>query len=230
MKNTETDLEARMHAVMHESFPWLNRKSIKHQTHFSLKLGHVEVDVNGENKSSLSGRSDMLILINDKPMVLLELKREDVCIDDASDLNQALSYARLMIPMVPIVILSNGKVTKIYVTYNGEEWVPEGKTQMAFEACIANAGTLAASDVENAVNTLMGAHQSLWVEVFNSISNELVNERSGHWFEYKPFVRDFLILRQATKEIQSLLKSNNRVIGVAVENGKYSTLRKIAFL
>ncbi len=38
-RKSEADLEARMHAVMINAFPWLTKDALQHQTRFAVRLG-----------------------------------------------------------------------------------------------------------------------------------------------------------------------------------------------
>lgn len=229
IKDTEAALEARMHAVMKDAFPWIPSKSLKHQTYFSVKLGHSSVKVEGSCADRLTGRSDILVLLSGKPIALLELKREDIKLTQ-NDVEQGLSYARLTTPsMPPLVIVSNGKDTRIYITYSGEEWNPVERTEKELHQRINDVGKLAASDLKNAVHTLMGADQRNWIEAFQSISKQLIEDRTGAWPESTPFVRNFMMPRLATSQVVEAINVGIRAIilhGPPL-SGKSNVLREL---
>ena len=229
IKNTEAALEARMHAVMKDSFPWLPSESLKHQTYFSVKLGHTSVKVDGSSADRLTGRSDILVLLSGKPIALLELKREDISLTK-DDVEQGLSYARLTTPsMPPLVIVSNGKDTQIYISYSGEKWEPVEQTEIELHRRINDVGKLAASDLKNAVCTLMGADQRNWIEALQSISKQLIEDRTGEWPESTPFVHNFMIPRLATSQVVKAMNDGIRVIVVHGPplSGKSNVLREL---
>lgn len=228
-KCTEARLEARMHAVMKDVFPWLPMESFQHQTHFSVKLGRNLVKVDSSITDKLSGRSDILVLLDEKPIAVLELKREDVSITE-DDKHQGLSYARLLTPtMAPLVIVSNGKTTEIYETYSGEEWKPSERTEEELLQRLTNVGKLAASNLKDAVNTLMESSQRHWIEAFQSISKLLIKDRTGEWSEATPFVHNFLLPRRATKQILHAITEGVRSIVVYGPplSGKSNVLREL---
>jgi hypothetical protein len=211
-RRTEADLEARIHAVMGMAFPWLPSSALQHQSHFSLKLGHTSVKVDGRSADRLSGRSDVLVFANDRPIAILELKRETVPLsgDDAA---QGLSYARLTAPMTPLVVVSNGKETRIYITYSGDLWEPTERTEMELRQRLANVGRVAAADLKDAVDVLMESGKGHWAEALLTLSRRLLDQRSGGWREpLAPFVRNFLVPRQATALAFAAIMAGKRAV------------------
>lgn len=87
---------------------------LKLETTFKIQLGRGIYDVKNEEKEFIGGRLDILCKADNKNLFLIELKAENVEIDKEKDLYQALSYARLLQPMPPYVILSNGQTTYIF--------------------------------------------------------------------------------------------------------------------
>jgi len=86
---------------------------------------------------------------------VLELKRPDLALSD-DDRRQGLSYARLLEPMAPLTIVSNGEQTQVFQTYDGAEWKPESPDATALEQLIRNATRMGAQDIQNAIATLLG--------------------------------------------------------------------------
>lgn len=108
---TEADLEARANAALRAVMPWLDLAGIKHQLTFSFQLGHKSVKIDGTKTSKRQGRFDVLIESGGKRLAILELKRPDKPLTD-QDVEQGLSYARVLHPRPPIVIVSNGADTR----------------------------------------------------------------------------------------------------------------------
>lgn len=209
---TEADLEARIHAVLNSAFPWLPAHAIKHQTQFSVKLGHTAIKIGSHNSRHARGRSDILVQVHDKPLAIVELKRENLSLSN-DDVAQGLTYARLTSPMTPLVIVSNGADTRIHITYSGEEWNPVDRTELELERRLKQVGDLAASGVKDAVHILMASNQQHWVPAFKAISKNLVDERSGAWHELlAPFVRGFLVPRRASAIVIHALKKGARAV------------------
>ncbi|MCI0623537.1 MAG: type I restriction enzyme HsdR N-terminal domain-containing protein [Acidobacteria bacterium] len=228
-KKTEADLEARMHAVLKLAFPWLPPGAFEHQRHFSVKLNRATVSVDGRSTDRITGRADILISQNGKPLALLELKREGMSLTD-DDVNQGLSYARLTVPMAPFVIVSNGVDTRIHVTYSGEQWTPTEHTEQELQQRLVNVGKLAAVDLKDAVNTLMGSDHRYWTSAIKSVSALLIEDRTGSWAEpVAPFVHSFLIRRHATAQVAAALNRGARVVVVHGPplSGKSNVLREL---
>lgn len=85
---------------------------------FQIQLGRGVYSINGATGKA-SGRLDVLCRRNGLSLFVIELKAESEPLTDA-DLRQGLSYARLLEPMAPYVLLSNGVATEIYETVRGQ--------------------------------------------------------------------------------------------------------------
>src|SRR5690349_10992238 len=104
---TEGDLEAEIHAALKLAFPWLPPGSIQHQTTFSFSFGGKRIEVDGAITDKAKARADILLHYNKQPLAVLELKRASVPLD-AEDEEQGLSYARVLHPAPPLVVVTNG--------------------------------------------------------------------------------------------------------------------------
>lgn len=94
---------------------------LKLETSFSIQLGRGVYNVANEQKRFIGGRLDILCKVNNINLFIIELKAENVDLDIEKDKRQGLSYARLLEPMPPIVLLSNGKKTILFDTITGSE-------------------------------------------------------------------------------------------------------------
>jgi type I site-specific restriction endonuclease len=74
--------------------------------------------VGGEPVSRIESRSDVLVSHNGKPLAVLELKRPGQALTE-SDEKQGLSYAALLHPPPPLVVVTNGSDTRILDSYSG---------------------------------------------------------------------------------------------------------------
>ena len=149
---TESDFEASIHGVLLNTFPWLNADSISHQKQFSMKFGHAIVTVKGKEITSKGARLDVLINYEGKPLAIFELKREGVSLNE-DDIKQGLSYARMIEVMPPLVIVTNGDDTRIFKSYNGEEFTNSTMQEKHFSAIINSVGKLAADDIKEVLST-----------------------------------------------------------------------------
>lgn len=119
---TEPEFEADIRAAVRRVLPWLSEEEIRHQTTFKFKFGHADVTIDGRDRSKVSARSDVMILIAEEPVAVLELKRPGIGISE-DDVEQGLSYARMSHPRPPLVIVTDGTDTRIIESHSGKAWV-----------------------------------------------------------------------------------------------------------
>ncbi|WP_315755905.1 MULTISPECIES: type I restriction endonuclease [unclassified Bradyrhizobium] len=226
---TEADLEAEIHGVIRKAFPWLPADAIRHQTKFSFKFGHTAIEVDGEKDFQAEGRTDILVRWNETPLAVLELKRKGSALTEA-DVEQGLSYASVIRPRFPLVIVSNGDETRILESYSGND-LPKGTvSEEEFRNCVTAAAKAAGQDVKNAVSTLMGSNPNVWMQAVRGASDAYVDELSGAWDDpMRPFVKDFLFPRKASALVEAALASGRRFLLIegAPLVGKSSLLREM---
>lgn len=211
-RQSEADLEARMHAVMTNAFPWLTKDALQHQTRFVVRLGHSVVEIDGRSRERIEGRADMIVSTGNKPLAVVELKRSGLPLSD-DDVAQGLSYARLTTPMTPLVIVSNGTDTRIHVAHSGEAWTPTQRTERELQDRLQKAALAATGNVRDAVNALMGADRLDWVPVLKAVSAMLIDSRTGDWGDMlSPFVRGFVLRRKATVLVAKAIQNGRRAI------------------
>lgn len=229
-KKTESDLEARIHAVLLKVFPWLNEASITHQNQFSMKFGHAKVTVDGKDIKSKSGRLDILINYEGKPLVVLELKREGLSLTE-DDYKQGLSYARMIEAMPPLVVVTNGVNTKVFRSYDGIELSDDVLEESYFLEVISTVGVVATKDLKDAINTLMGTNDGFWKNALIRTTEGVIADLEGDLSDMlQPFAKKLLIHRKATSEIEALLKKGKKMVILEGPplSGKSSVLREIS--
>lgn len=91
------------------------------ETSFSIQLGRGIYDLKNDEKKYIGGRLDLLCKADNKNLFIIELKAETVEIDIEIDRKQGLSYARLLDPMPPFVMVTNGIRTYLFDTLTGKE-------------------------------------------------------------------------------------------------------------
>lgn len=227
---TEADLEARIHAALQMAFPWLPPESLKHQTKFAFKFGHKTVKIDGAKVSQAQARSDILIFNELTPLAVLELKRQGLPLLP-EDREQGLSYARMLHPRPPLVVVSNGEDQILLETHTGEEWQPGTPSEEALQKLLAAAGKIATADLERAVEVLLGPGSTVWVDAIRAATETVLSDMTGDWDEFeKPFVEDFLIPRRATAAVLHEVRRPKRItiLESAPLGGKSSVLREIA--
>lgn len=227
---TETDLEVHANSALRIALPWLDVAAIQHQLTFSFKLGHKTVEINGAKASSRRGRLDMLIESGGKRLAILELKKPGQPID-AEDVDQGLSYARVLHPRPPIVIVSNGTDTRTYATETGELLKDGLPTEQAFAALMDAAMEIAHSGRQDAIKTLMEPGSDVWMAAIRAATEQTLDELTGSWTNVRtPFTPDFHISRKASAQAMTVLRGTRRVIAIegAPLIGKSHILRELA--
>lgn len=121
MAKNEATLEARIDRVLTSAFPTFKDVKVEHQKSFSIKFGHHNVKVDLKEPSNYPSRAifDILLTIEKKNVILLELKKEGLALTE-KDVLQGISYARLLHPMPPLTLISNGIDNHFYNTYTKE--------------------------------------------------------------------------------------------------------------
>lgn len=107
---TEQQFEAEIRAALLRIFPWLPASGISHQTTFNFAFGHATITVDGLPKNSARARADVLVSLRGSPLAMLELKRAGSGLT-MEDEKQGLSYARVMHPSPPLVVVTDGANT-----------------------------------------------------------------------------------------------------------------------
>ena len=195
-------------------FPWLDDEDIKHQTTFSVKLGHGSKEIKNVN---LEGRSDIIVFKGTQPLFVCELKAPAVELSD-DDAQQGLSYAKLHSPIVPIVVVTNTNEVRIYDTYTEsliDDTKDAPKNLAFFLEKMQFASKAAKESFENVIRVLSGGEKKVVVDLYKNKNDIVFQSLSGDW-------PDFLYPLQKQQEL--LL---NREIVAEIENfndGKNLTL------
>lgn len=229
-QTTEADLESRINAALRHAFPLLPSEALRHQIRFSFTFGGKEIVVDGASREAALARADVIVYYNDKPLAVLELKRPSVPLTE-DDTQQGLSYARVLFPSPPLVVVSNGTDLRLLETHTGAVWTPGDRTGQAVAALIQNAARASSEDLKKAVDTLMGTNPDIWVQAVQKTSAAAIAELSGVWSQrLLPFVEGFLIPRKATALAKSLLKNGKRLLIIHGQPmiGKSNVLRELA--
>ncbi|MEK8020400.1 MAG: type I restriction endonuclease, partial [Candidatus Parabeggiatoa sp.] len=187
----EATFEARLHHELRRIFPTNDAVCITHQDTISLKFGHHKIVVDGKFKSEVRGRFDVLIEVEGKPFAIFELKKPDLPLKD-EDRDQGISYARLLTPMPPLVIISNGTDTQFYQTYDKTPWKATKLDEQDIQSILTQAIERASKDKYEAVEIIASQiNTSLNVkstkDVFKILSKSLLDWETtlsdGQWLE-----------------------------------------------
>lgn len=226
----EAELESRIASTLAAAFPNIPRDDFVQQRRFSLRIGHRTWDHDSTETWTKSGRADILILYQDRALALIELKRENLPLTRA-DAEQAQSYANQITPRPPLVVVSNGKVTRTYDSSDLELWQPTDETSVCVARLLENAGKIAQADMRWAVEALTGQHPGVWIPAVRAVTVQLLEEMTdepGH--TGKPFARDLLFSRWATAATLETLKGGSKFVVITGDplTGKSSVLRELA--
>ena len=226
---TEADLEAEIRAALQLAFPWLPVGSIQHQTTLSVSLGRKCLTADGKKNYTSLGRADILLSWKERPLAILELKRPSLALELEDDA-QGLSYARLVNPQAPLVVVTNGTDIRLLETHTGQPWLPTERSEQAFASLLKSASLVATGDIKFAISTLMGSNPQIWMQAIRKTSEEYIAEMSGPWKDsLKPFVSEFLIPRKATGSVLRELRDGAKL--VLIEGppliGKSNVLREL---
>lgn len=229
-KKTETDLEAAIRGTVTRVFPWLDPADVKHQIKFSFTFGRSRINVDNTDNYDKQARSDIVLEKGGVPLAVLELKREGHALS-AEDEAQGLSYARVLDPMAPIVIVTNGDETRIFNSYTGQCLGADTLAETQFVATVDAAARLAAGNLKQAIQTLMGNEPTIWRQAIEQLTDATIEDLTATSDNPGlPFTKDFLIQREATEEAIDLLEEGKRLILIEGPPliGKSNILRDLA--
>ncbi|MFT4407467.1 hypothetical protein ACMXY3_25640 [Bacillus cereus] len=207
----EATFEARAQEAIKDIFPSYATLELTHQLIFSVKLGHEDIDV---KPSIRKPRLDILIKQKERNLAVLELKRPGHLLKD-EDRDQGLSYARLLTPMPPLVIVSNGKETQFYETASGELSDTRNYDAEELEKLFVRALEVAASQKEEAIRILLGKDPLIWEKVIGELNKISFQSQTGSVETLsQPIAKSFNLPREITQRIVKLVSGNNPVVAV----------------
>ncbi|RKI37302.1 hypothetical protein D7Y27_25935 [Corallococcus sp. AB004] len=180
---TEAELEARVRQALERVFPHLREQlggTIQHQLTFSVRLGHHVHEVDSRTQARTArGRLDILVTWNGKPWGVLELKAPSVPLDK-DDERQGLSYARLVEPPAPLVVITNGDETRVLQVWDGSPLQDDANGAAShLEALLKRMAQAAAHDRDEAVKALLGGPTGLWADVLREFSFQALRNQSA---------------------------------------------------
>lgn len=223
---TEAEFEARIRGAIAQAFPWLGPAAIKHQTKFSVRLGRKSIEIASRPNEA---RADIILYSGRRPLAVLELKRQGGVLTDG-DVEQGLCYAKLVNPVAPLTVVSNGVDTQVFNTLTGQPWAPESPDAQTLDNLFKNISHFAAAQVNEAVSALLGSDSRSWIPAINAVTREQLDEMMGDLNDAQlPFARDFLLPRAATVLCLDYLNQGNRVVVLSGSplSGKSNVLRDI---
>ena len=225
----EAELEARAHKVILDTFPLLNSGDISHQVSFSVNIGRSNIDVGGVKSNKRGGRLDVLIQYKGDNLAVLELKKPKNRIND-DDVAQGISYARLLNPMAPLVVISEGSNTKVYNSFDGVELSKGDYGNTVIKDIFKLSLKLSQENLDDAINALLGTDSEFVNKVAASCSDTTFSYLTGPISDItKPFVDDFLLPRKVTKTVINSVRGGNKltILTGAPLSGKSNVLKEV---
>lgn len=211
----EATLEARINSVLRTAFPSFEELKVKHQDSFSIKFGHHNVLVDLKEPSIYPSRAifDILLTTEDEKnnLILLELKREGNNIT-SDDIEQGLSYARLIHPMPPITLISNGSDNQFYDTYSKQKLDRDNVDMDFLMNRIDVAFELALNDLKETAEVLLGKEPRVFTQVVNRISHDRFESFKGELSDLtRPICENFILSRSYIEQLHDLSDKKNLV-------------------
>jgi hypothetical protein len=120
--------------------PWLQRSGVdltdlRLEQTFSIKLGRQSIAVGSNKSRTHRARLDILVSRGDKNLFIVETKASDERLTD-EDRDQAISYARLVHPIAPYAIVTNGHEYQLYDSISKEMIQPADIRILGYEASL----------------------------------------------------------------------------------------------
>ncbi|MHC2994143.1 MAG: type I restriction enzyme HsdR N-terminal domain-containing protein [Candidatus Atribacteria bacterium] len=118
--SNEEDLKQKVVLPYIESLGFA-KNELEYEKNFSIRLGRNVYCINNcKKKENAKGRLDILCKRGDKNLFVIEVKRDNVKITQ-DDIDQGISYARLLNQIAPFVLITNGKDTITIDTISKKE-------------------------------------------------------------------------------------------------------------
>jgi len=175
----EATLEAKVHQVLENIFPTFKQVGVTHQVSFSVKFGHRNLTVNNKPPGHYNKAvADVLLTIADKPVILLEIKADGHKITQ-EDIDQGISYGRLVAQIPPITAISNSTDTRLFNTFTKDRLDESEVDESLIAKILAQGLKVAAADVRSAVETLMGSDPRFFAQVAKQITQGHLQHQLG---------------------------------------------------
>lgn len=118
---TEEDVKLKIVVPLLESLG-IARDEVRYEKSFTIRIGTTElrIDAKGQPTDLAHARLDILVKRGDDNLFVVESKAPGLALED-KDVGQAVSYARLVHPLAPYCILTNGTNTRLIDTLTKQD-------------------------------------------------------------------------------------------------------------
>ena len=117
MNENNITINSEEDAKLHIIIPLLHSlgfvEELQFEGSFYVRLGHNTVEIANSKRQGIGGRYDILVRYQGRNLCIFEIKSTDQSLTD-DDRDQAISYARLVHPICPLAVLSNGIDIRIF--------------------------------------------------------------------------------------------------------------------
>tara|TARA_R110001599_G_scaffold244895_1_gene444985 strand:- start:84137 stop:87004 length:2868 start_codon:yes stop_codon:yes gene_type:complete len=187
------------------------------EKNFTIRLGKSVINKTGYK----SGRLDLLCKRNAQNLFVIELKRPSLEIT-AEDIDQGISYARLLDNIAPFTIITNGKETKIFDTVTKQDIT--GKKISEESKFWANNLELGAEDLTLRFNALKNfisySQHNLSEFCKGQIQARMKNIVSDDPEESAKYIRKLYVPREGLEEtFEKFIKSNQSFFALIGDSG-----------
>ncbi|WP_199119248.1 type I restriction endonuclease [Pedobacter sp. ASV28] len=210
----ENEFEQHLSHALRTIMPTLQPSQIKTQQSFTVKFGRNRetIEAGGKNNKTRQGIYDLLLCIDGRPLVMLELKKPGSVLSD-EDRDQGISYARLTDDITPVTIITNGVDFRIYDTYTKDEIKEQYLDGNFFSKRLQQAASLAKNEFKQSVITLIENDQRILFKLFNKITDTAFNDMIGKADNMrKPIINDFCIEREILPILRKLVRDHQFVV------------------
>jgi hypothetical protein len=193
---------------------------------FKIRLGRKEY---------ARGRSDILIKRNNKNLFVIEVKNHLISITD-DDIDQGISYARLLDDIAPFTIITNGKIKRIFDSITKKEFLGNNISELS--AFWKNGCTLSEDDDLKIRYQALKNFIAFSPENLKIFCGSQVKERMGSIVgsmdsPYSKFVKELHFPRNTLQSaFKKFINSDNSIFGLvgSAGVGKTSAFCSLALL
>jgi hypothetical protein len=188
--------------------PWLAQtgvdpQELQFERTFSIRIGRQTITVAGSpTRDSTNARLDILVRRGHKNLLIVETKAAHLSLTD-DDRDQAISYARLVHPIAPYAVVTNGSEYRLYDSLTKKRIEPSEIVIRGFEAALPETDVAEAQALFLALNRI---NLSLFCQ--SQVAGELRLVR-GTVSEARKYIPDLHVPREAIlKEVHEFYRSN----------------------
>ena len=198
----EATIEANINGILKQTMPFMSDLDLVHQKSFTIRLGHKIIPIDN-SKNFQKGIADVIVCINNEPLLLFELKKENENID-SEVINQAVSYSRLTDPIIPITVVIN--------SYTKEK-IENFKDFDSLKKYVINSVSVSNDSIQQSIDKIFFSNQEIIEEFLIEISGIKFNKLKGSANSLKHIISDRVFFtRDIIKEISIEVENKNNIL------------------